>query len=682
MEIFLFRRYCTFFWCVAYMSIFLWTCSLSLAYAGAPLDTIGGKIHKLGGVEVSAASVNADVHSAVPAQSLNQEDMKRRGVQDISDAMNCFSGITLRDYGGAGGIKTVSVRGLGASYTAVSYDGVMLSDVQTGQIDLSRFTLNGVEEIRLLVGDNFNLLQTARSAASAAGVEISTQPVALYADSSVMKNRQLHLEHGSFERYNAMLSCEERMSRKLVLGVLGDYLFAGNDYPYSLKNGLTTTKEHRNNSRMNSFHTELNAFWKIGRQEQADAKIYYYDNNHHFPGVVVFYNPYNAEKQHERNAFAQVRCLKSFGQGWTVHVLGKFNWSESKYTDNDNIYPGGALLENYWQREFYASGVLKYAPRQWWGVAYAADYSYNNLNSNQRLNENVSRQTVLQSLTTCCTLGPLNLSGRLLCSVYENEAGGVQAAKDFMRLTPSAAISLRLLRGEQFFLRTFYKDIFRVPTFTESYYSHLGNPDLNPERTHQLGMGLTFSKCLADWWPELKLLADGYQNNVRSKIVSIPISLHQWRTLNLGSVRALGADITLLSRFLLALRQQLSLSGNYTFQCVVDRTQRGGATYNKQLAYTPEHSGSMSLAYENPWLNVSFKGTGTSSRWSTHEHSHGTLLQSYMEYSMAAWRSFSVSSLPLEVRADVHNLFNKQYDIVSGYPMPGRAYRLSVNVNF
>ena len=51
------------------------------------------------------------------------------GSLQISDAIKFFSGATVKDYGGVGGLKTVSVRGLGASHTAVAYDGVIITDV-------------------------------------------------------------------------------------------------------------------------------------------------------------------------------------------------------------------------------------------------------------------------------------------------------------------------------------------------------------------------------------------------------------------------------------------------------------------------------------------------------------------------------------------------------------------------
>ena len=141
----------------------------------SPVDSAGGRLYTLDNVKVIASQPGTkSVISLVPVQQLDARDLYKRGAVDIEDALNRFSGVNIRDYGGAGGMKTVSVRGLGAQHTAVAVDGVILSDAQTGQIDLGRFNLSSVEQLGLVVGDDFDLLQPARAAAASATINIST----------------------------------------------------------------------------------------------------------------------------------------------------------------------------------------------------------------------------------------------------------------------------------------------------------------------------------------------------------------------------------------------------------------------------------------------------------------------------------------------------------------------------
>ena len=50
----------------------------------------------------------------------------------MADAVRRFAGANVKDYGGIGGLKTVSIRNMGAAHTAVSYDGVVVSNCQAG----------------------------------------------------------------------------------------------------------------------------------------------------------------------------------------------------------------------------------------------------------------------------------------------------------------------------------------------------------------------------------------------------------------------------------------------------------------------------------------------------------------------------------------------------------------------
>ena len=106
--------------------------------AVAQTDTITDRVHQLEGVTITETQRKHTVTSTSPLHLLDRKDMLTMGVTDIADALHRLPGITIRDYGGAGGMKTVSVRGFGAKHTGVSYDGVMLSECQSGETDLSR----------------------------------------------------------------------------------------------------------------------------------------------------------------------------------------------------------------------------------------------------------------------------------------------------------------------------------------------------------------------------------------------------------------------------------------------------------------------------------------------------------------------------------------------------------------
>ena len=157
--------------CAVFLSVSMFR--LSAQEVGG--DTITGKVHQIEKVTVTARRSPNKVTSAVPVQTMSQQDISRLGIQNMADAVRRFAGANVKDYGGIGGLKTVSIRNMGAAHTAVSYDGVAVSNCQAGQIDIGRFSLDNVSMLSLAIGQSEDLLQSARLYASAGVLGIETE---------------------------------------------------------------------------------------------------------------------------------------------------------------------------------------------------------------------------------------------------------------------------------------------------------------------------------------------------------------------------------------------------------------------------------------------------------------------------------------------------------------------------
>ena len=60
-----------------------------------------------------------------------------------------------------------------------------------------------------------------------------------------------------------------------------------------------------------------------------------------------------------------------------------------------------------------------------------------------------------------------------------------------------------------------------------------------------------------------------------------------------------------------------------------------------------------------------------------------TSLPPYSEWGFALYRSFTLSKrMHLDARADLVNAFNRSYEIIRRYPMPGRSYKLSLSLTY
>jgi len=617
------------------------------------------------------------VTSTSPFQIVTQQQLLQQGISDLSDALRRFSGVNVKDYGGAGGIKTVSVRSLGSQHTAVSYDGVAVSDLQSGQVDLSRFTLDNIRSLSLAIGDNDDIFQPARTVASAATLRLQTLLPDLVDKNSRLK---AELKTGSFGMLNPFVRYDQKISDKVSASLSGDYLRADNKYPFTLVNGENVTREHRLNNQVETWRTEGNVYVKPSDRSSLNGKVYYYQSWRELPGPVILYNSFSHEKEMDRNFFAQANYRTHLGGGFSVLLNGKFNWAYSHYHDEGGQYPGGELNNKYYQREYYGSAAVMYEPTEQLAFSYAGDYAYNTLNANANMKSKPIRHTVLQTLSGRYHQERLAITAILLRSDYWNKAKVGNPSKDAHRLSPSVSLSWKALEDAELYLRASYKDVFRVATFTENYYDRMGSRDLNPEIARQYNLGVTYQVGNDGLLSHFQVSVDGYFNYVKDKIVAKPYNMFYWTMLNLGKVHIWGTDVTLDSDFLVAEQHHLLFNGSYTYQYAVNKTMKESISYGDQLPYTPRHSGSASLAWENPWLNVAVHATGVSERYITEVNTEKNRIEGYIEYGASLYRNFTWNSTLLSVRGEVVNLGDKQYSIVKSYPMPGRSFKLTVGI--
>ena len=656
--------------------------------AMAQTDTIVGRVHELEGVTVTESQRRHTLTSTAPLHLLDRRDMLSMGITDMADALHRLPGITLRDYGGAGGMKTVSVRGFGAKHTGVSYDGVMLSECQSGEIDLSRYSLDNVEGLSLTIGDNDDIFIPARQSSTPAVLNIET--LRMRTDDT-RPHLTAQVKQGSFGLISPFVRYEQNLSNRFAFSLVGEYTYADNDYPYSIQNGNETVSDRRSNSRMNSWHGELNFLYQTNRVSRLSGKLYYYDNDRQLPGQVHYYTNLSGEALRDRNAFGQLLYQTRWDDKLSLKWLAKYNWAESVY--RDRMMQGGVNDASYWQREVYSSAVLLYTPDERWAMDYSMDYAFNNLNGSswRTLVGKPYRHTMLQSATAKYQNRRLKVIVRLLLSLYLNGQSEMPAttrqdvqqnsADNMQRLSPSLSVSYKLLADQDLYVRASYKNIFRSPTFNESYYYHYGSTNLKPESTDQLNVGVTYTAPLSRR-NMLTVTLDGYYNRVKDMIVAVPQNMFVWTCVNLDKVRSYGLDATMRASRQVAEGHQVAVAGSYSYQRVEDRNNPEATTYGYQVAYMPRHQGSLSVSYENPWVNVSLHGTSVSSRWPNNNHYEGTLIAGYTDCGATLWRQFRWHRHQLEARFDLKNVFDKQYEIVANYPMPGRNYQISINYKF
>lgn len=644
-------------------------------------DTISTRI--LSEVEVVEKVRPSATRQGTPLQVMDKREIERLGLDNLSEAVKRFSGASVKDYGGIGGLKTVSVRSLGAQHTAVSYDGVTVSDTQSGQVDISRFSLDNVETISLSIGQSDDIFQTARMYASAGALSIYTTVPDLTDDKCFRLMGQV--KSGSFGQFNPSVRYDQKFAGtgNYILSLHTDLLRADGQYPYTFTNGDIVTKTKRKNSDINSLRSELNLFADWAQHGRMRLKGYWFSSERGLPGSVILYNDYHTERLRNRNGFIQGLYEKDFGAAFSFKAQGKFDYSRTRYQDFHSKYPHGVQTDVYTQREYYASATLRYRPAENLSISLAEDIAHNTLDATTPACVFPRRYTSLTALAAQYQNSRLTATASILGTYLTEELkAGEEAAGDRKRLSPAASISYRLFEEHNLRIRASYKDIFRTPTFNDLYYDRLGNKELESEKTKQYNAGLTWSASFPSLFLEyISLTADGYYNTVKDKIVALP-TMFIWKMINMGEVEIKGLDVNLVTRFALPYSMSLQVEGAYTWQKAIDKTDRMSKIYNHQIPYTAEHSGNVSVSLENRWVNVGWTLMAVGNRYSLPQNIEENLIDGYIEQQLSLNKTFAFGHSSLRLQVEVVNIGDVTYDVIRYYPMPGRSFRGSIKYIF
>ena len=648
-------------------------------------DSISSRTHAIDEVTVTAHRLQRDVTGGKPIQLMTHRELELLGLTNLADAVKKFAGASVKDYGGIGGMKTVSVRNLGAHHTAVSYDGVTISNTQAGQIDIGRYQTDNIQELSLAMGEEDNQMQSARHYASAGVLSISTErPYYGGERRRFTPHFKASLRGGSWGLVSPSLRLTQSFSERTAVSLGGTYMRADGVYPFTLKNGRMRTREKRYNSDIESWQGEANLYNTLADNSQLDVKAYWYRSERGLPGAVILYNDKSDERLWDEDFFTQAVWRKRFNQQWSLHARVKYAHSWNRYEDTDVKYQDGKLTDVARQNEYYASATVGWTPIDNLTFTLAEDIAFNDLRSNISISDNLNnppypkRTTSLTALSARYVWNRLTLNASLVGTYATEKVKAGKQPDDRRRLSPSASLSYRVLANEALYIRLMYKSTFRMPSFNDLYYIRMGNTGLRPENANEYNVGITWSGKPARWMKYLSVTLDGYFNDVTDKIVAFP-STYVWKMANFGKVYIHGIDATMATEIPFGRKVSLLLTGAYTWQKAEDHEKRS-ASYGRQLPYTPKHNGNASLLLYTPWVNVGYSLLAQGERWSSALTTQEYHLKAYTDHSITLSHEFRLRSCRLKLQGTVHNLTDEQYEIIKYYPMPGRSWSVGATI--
>ena len=665
-----------------FLSLFLLCSSVAVLDAQTVADTL-----LLPELVITERYSDREIRSTAPMQILSRKTISGLHAMQLSDAVKHFSGVTVKDYGGIGGLKTVSVRSLGAHHTALNYNGVAITDVQSGQIDIGRFSLDQVEHITLHIGQHDQIFQPARAFSSASAINI-TSPTPSFEEGGKI-NGKATIKAGSFGLFNPSLHQNLKLSDKLLAAFSGEFMSANGAYPYLLKYGSaegdSTSREKRENSDVKNMRLETAFFFQPSRETTGNLRFYYFQSERGLPGATIFYNTKNYSKQRlwDHTFFVQGHMDHHISPKWVLQANAKYNHGYLRYLDPAYLGEGGKMEDIFTQHESYGSVSALFKAFERLSFAASTDLSLATMHANRTAFATPVRLTFQSALAAKWISNRWLATASLLYTQTDERVKNGDAAADRKKFTPYFSTSFKPFDEIDLRWRAFYKHNFRLPTFNDLYYPVVGTRLLLPEEAQQFNTGITYGTSIGQAMPLLTLTADFYHNRVKDKIIAYPTSnLHQWAMMNVGLVEINGLDLSIEGLVHLSDRIQWIFGATHGYQRAVDKSNSSSSSYNHQLPYTPRHSGSVRSTLEMPWFRAAYTLIWSGERYANGYNSEVSRMPGYADHAVSLAKEWQTSMGRLMLAVELLNLCGKNYEIVRNYPMPGRSFRTTISINF
>ena len=603
----------------------------------------------------------------------------------VADVLRRFTGVQVKDYGGVGGLKTVNVRSLGSEHVGIFLDGIQVDNAQNMQVDLSRFSTDGIGRVSLYNGQKTRRLQTAKEYASGASVHLDADVPSL----SDKSGGRARIRAGSFGTFQPSLQWDRRFG-PVILRVSAEGLTSNGKYKYP----FFDTTLVRENSDIKSLRLETTLF---GRVKGGDWRVraYGYGSERGFPGPVIRRAtgfPFSAERQADRDFFVQ----GGWNQDWTARyaMALRFKYADDylHYDTHPEKNPMALPYDlHYRQRSGYLSLAQSLVLADPLSVDLSTDLQRNALDSDAGQSVTPRRTVFTGVLAARFARERFRVAAHLAYlgawDRYDTPVAGGWSREDSFRDAWMPSVAVFFSPRPWLELDAFVKRSYRLPSFNDLYYTQMGNSDLDPESAGQVGVDVRIGRERGAWTWNIRM--SPYLNRVDDKIVAIPTSSQfRWTMLNIGRVDVTGLDVKAdagVHRGVWNVGTVL----RYSFQRALDHSTPGSGTYGNQIPYIPLHSGGIDLCTGWKAWALSWETTFTGARWSRTANTS--------DYYIAPWTVSDVSlsrtiTMPasgsraktpeLEAGITVRNLFNHRYQVVQGYPMPGTNLMLSVTYSW
>ena len=608
---------------------------------------------------VTGTRIYSDIYSSPSKVDLfTRKQIQNKNGERLSDILQMSGGTYIKSYGGNSSIKSISFNGLGAEHVLILLNGNRMNSFQNSQIDLSLIPKDNIERVEVL---NSGYSSIYGSDAIGGVVNVITN-----VDNAPGKNLGINFlsQFGSYGYLKYSLAATKRLGI-VSFGFIYSNETSHDDFDYYYFNGVSEVLKQRENSDYGLKNYALNT--QINFTQNSKMNIYsnYIDSERSIPGIETGSPPSEA-KQFDRNW----NNILTYENNINRFLIFK---SDFNYQNNLMNYENGEIEQSYYKNIVYANNTQLYYHGKVLKTTAGYDLSYALLKSNE-VEDNINRiLTGMYLVSEICLFkdGSLKILPSLRFDNYSDIGKSNLATKVGLNYKPFEDYRLHI--------RSSIGNNFRAPTFNELYWKELGNKDLKSEESINFDAGLIFN---FDFIANNTLDVSYTYINVKNKIIWRPNASRLWSPVNLTKSRSdvLAVDLKMEKEFYRDVSSSVSL--NYVFTSSKKKSSEypGDPSFNKQIFYVPQNTFKVNfeLLVKNIGINAYYSYIGR--RFTDFENTKYLPATEILDGNVFV--NIKVNDIDVQTKFEVNNVLNKNYQLVSGYPMPLRNYKLGLSLNY
>ncbi|WP_289054402.1 TonB-dependent receptor plug domain-containing protein [Carboxylicivirga marina] len=627
-------------------------------------------------VEITASRLS-HFASTEREDRLDTLTLQKYANQDLGTLLQKSLLVNIQSNGGLGGLTTASIRGASSNQTLVTWNGLPVNSLTTGSADLSLIHAGSFNDISITYGAAGSLYGSGTMGGT---IELTNEPSW---NNGLSAN--VRAEIGSFSNYKGNMSFAASSSVLSYQAQL-QYQDSKNNFAYTdeFDHGHPTEKlTHNENALIGTIH---NLYWKAGKN-LFDFGAWYQVKEKNIPGLMGVGEPVSHQTQKDSTLKIYVGWRRLIGN-CRLDAKTAYSYDFLRYTDKET-----ADSESY-------KIFSEIAAKRWLSDLSSRWYLIQNLSID--LNGRYSR---LEGITSNYAENIIEHEWRFNTAIkYTNDIGvfigtigkdwntteanqltaigeGVDSDGSILNANelpnPPLMFSLSskvIIRPTWLALRGRVSTHFRRPTFNDRYWVPGGNLNLKAEEGFNFELGAE----IFEQQTKVGFFSGdvAYYRSDNNESIAWKPAGSIWQPINTGAVISHGFDID-VNHQLSFNKFQLINKLLYGYNDTYDNSEES-ASYKEALGYRPKHifKANCDIVGEKWNAGINFYSRSKCFTW------EGRQVDAYALFDISAGYHMVISKVDVDLLGRVENVLNTSYQLVRAYPMPGRAYYLTVNINF